>query len=80
MSDENRVNELETQVLQEYSSIAQTMKRFNQVCKELSHNPNEQLLQQLRQLEQKMGLVLTLYKASVWSVIMDEQQQQQQQQ
>lgn len=27
MSDENRVNELETQVLQEYSSIAQTMKR-----------------------------------------------------
>lgn len=54
--------------------------QFNQVCKELSHNPNEQLLQQLRQLEQKMGLVLTLYKASVWSVIMDEQQQQQQQQ
>lgn len=27
MSDENRVSELETQVLQEYSSIAQTMKR-----------------------------------------------------
>ncbi|TIA89671.1 hypothetical protein E3P99_01953 [Wallemia hederae] len=78
--DENNINELENAVLGEYTQIAQTMRRFNQVCKELSQNPNEQLLVQLRQLEQKMGLVLTLYKASVWSVIMDEQQQQQQQQ
>ncbi|EOR01790.1 hypothetical protein E3P92_03218 [Wallemia ichthyophaga] len=73
--DENNVSELENAVLMEYTQIAQTMKRFNHVCKELSQNPNEQLLLQLRHLEQKMGLVLTLYKASVWSVIMDEQQQ-----
>jgi DASH complex subunit DAD3 len=55
----------------------------------LSLSSNERhasLLTDLRILERKMGLVLTLFKASVWSLIqthqdeMEEQQQRQQQQ
>jgi len=35
----------------------------------MSEGPDQTLLAQLRVLERKMGLVLTLYKASVWAVI-----------
>ncbi|KAG1891456.1 hypothetical protein F4604DRAFT_1706439 [Suillus subluteus] len=35
----------------------------------LSEGPDENLIARLRVLERKMGLVLTLFKASVWGVI-----------
>jgi len=35
----------------------------------LSESPDEAMLQRLRVLERKMGLVLTLFKASVWGVV-----------
>jgi len=35
----------------------------------LSETPDEAMLKRLRILERKMGLVLTLFKASVWGVV-----------
>jgi len=35
----------------------------------LSEEPDKVMLAKLRSLEKKMGLVLTLFKASVWGVI-----------
>jgi len=54
---------VEADVLWEYAKLAQHIKLL------LAEKPDEILLARLRVLEKKMGLVLTLFKASVWGVI-----------
>jgi len=60
---------LEADVLWEYAKLSQHVKEMTAQTRKLSEAPDENLLACLRVLERKMGLVLTLFKASVWGVI-----------
>jgi len=60
---------LEADVLWEYAKLSQHVKEMTAQTRKLSEAPDEDLLACLRVLERKMGLVLTLFKASVWGVI-----------
>jgi len=60
---------LEADVLWEYAKLSQHVKELTTQARKLSEAPDESLLARLRVLERKMGLVLTLFKASVWGVI-----------
>jgi len=63
------LSELEAEVLWQYAQLAQNVKELTAETRRLSEAPDETLLKRLRALELKMGLVLTLFKASVWAVI-----------
>ncbi|KAI0811219.1 DASH complex subunit Dad3-domain-containing protein [Irpex lacteus] len=63
------LSELEAEVLWEYARLAQNVKELIAETRRLSEAPDATLLNRLRALEMKMGLVLTLFKASVWAVI-----------
>jgi len=63
------LTQTEAEVLWEYAKLAQNVKMITQTTRLLSQEPDETLLARLRVLEKKMGLVLTLFKASVWGVI-----------
>jgi len=60
---------LEADVLWEYAKLSHHVKEMTAQTRKLSEAPDESLLACLRVLERKMGLVLTLFKASVWGVI-----------
>jgi len=60
---------IEAEVLWEYAKLAQHVKLVTQKTQMLARKPDETLLARLRVLEKKMGLVLTLFRASVWGVI-----------
>jgi len=60
---------LEADVLWEYAKLSQHVKELTAQTRRLSEAPDENLLARLRVLERKMGLVLTLFKSSVWGVI-----------
>lgn len=63
------LSETEAEVLWQYAKLSQNIKELIAETRRLSDAPDETLLRRLRALEIKMGLVLTLYKASVWAVI-----------
>ncbi|RXW20079.1 hypothetical protein EST38_g5766 [Candolleomyces aberdarensis] len=60
---------IEAEVLWEYAKLAHHVKSLAQKTRELHEEPDHTMLPRLRVLEKKMGLVLTLFKASVWGVI-----------
>ncbi|KDR81722.1 hypothetical protein GALMADRAFT_89996 [Galerina marginata CBS 339.88] len=60
---------LEAAVLWEYAKLAQNVRMVTQKARLLNEEPDRVMLAKLRVLEKKMGLVLTLFKASVWGVI-----------
>ncbi|KAF9004914.1 hypothetical protein BDZ89DRAFT_1070516 [Hymenopellis radicata] len=64
---------LEADVLWEYAKLAQNVKELAAKSKTLAKEPDEILLTRLRELEKKMGLVMTLFKASIWGVINERQ-------
>jgi DASH complex subunit DAD3 len=69
-----QLNEKEQEVLGEYARLAATVRRVAALSSSLASNERHgQLLSDLRILERKMGLVLTLFKASVWSLIQTHQ-------
>ncbi|KAJ7291056.1 DASH complex subunit Dad3-domain-containing protein [Mycena rebaudengoi] len=63
------LSSIEAEVLWEYAKLAQHLKDIKQKTRTLTEQPDETLLARLRVLENKMGLILTLFKASVWGVI-----------
>jgi len=60
---------IEAEVLWEYAKLAQNLKQLKQKTRNLTEQPDTTLLARLRAVENKMGLILTLFKASVWGVI-----------
>ncbi|KAE9398381.1 hypothetical protein BT96DRAFT_822141 [Gymnopus androsaceus JB14] len=64
---------IEAQVLWEYSKLAQNVKQITMKTRRLAEEPDQMLVSKLRSLETKMGLVLVLFKASVWNVINEQQ-------
>ncbi|KAK4678553.1 hypothetical protein QC764_308680 [Podospora pseudoanserina] len=80
----------EQEVLEEYERLADNMKKLASLLDTLASNPTVEILDGLRELERKTSLVFTLLKASVYSIVLqqemgwggggDQQQQQQQHQ
>ncbi|KAI0273450.1 DASH complex subunit Dad3-domain-containing protein [Gloeopeniophorella convolvens] len=67
--DHPNLTPLEADVLWEYAKLNQHIKDLIAQTRALSDTPDETMLKRLRVLERKMGLVLTLFKASVWGVV-----------
>ncbi|KAI0006148.1 DASH complex subunit Dad3-domain-containing protein [Russula compacta] len=63
------LTQVEADVLWEYAKLNQHIKDLITQTRSLSEIPDETMLKRLRILERKMGLVLTLFKASVWGVV-----------
>ncbi|KAI9633471.1 DASH complex subunit Dad3-domain-containing protein [Dioszegia hungarica] len=72
-ANQAQLSPLEQEVLWEYAKLSDKIKRISNLAQLTAASPNESLLAELRSLEKKMGLVLTLYKASVWAVMMEQQ-------
>ncbi|KAI0317564.1 DASH complex subunit Dad3-domain-containing protein [Amylostereum chailletii] len=72
--DHPQLSQSEADVLWEYAKLSQHIKDLLAQTRRLSEAPDEGLLQRLRVLEQKMGLVLTLFKASVWGYLNEQAQ------
>jgi len=64
-----QLSPIEAEVLWEYAKLAQHLKQLQQKTRNLTEQPDTMLLARLRVVESKMGLILTLFKASVWGVI-----------
>ncbi|KAM0787471.1 hypothetical protein ACM66B_003547 [Microbotryomycetes sp. NB124-2] len=69
------VAKLESQVLHEYAQLSSHLEQIATVMQSLS-SAQPHLLNEVRPLERKLGLVLTLYKASVWSLIRKREDEQ----
>jgi len=63
------LSSIEREVLWEYAKLAEHLKLLKQKTRNLTEQPDAMLLARLRAVENKMGLILTLFKASVWGVI-----------
>ncbi|KDQ61135.1 hypothetical protein JAAARDRAFT_191245 [Jaapia argillacea MUCL 33604] len=66
------LSQLEADVLWEYAKLNQQIKDLVIRTRQLSDAPDKDLLDTLRSLERKMGLVMTLFKVSAWGVINDQ--------
>ncbi|KAI0345264.1 hypothetical protein BDW22DRAFT_1325752 [Trametopsis cervina] len=66
------LTELEAEVLWQYARLAQNVKEIAAETRRLSKASDETLLERLRSLQGKMDLVMTFYKASVFSMIMEQ--------
>ncbi|KAF9877698.1 DASH complex subunit Dad3 [Colletotrichum karsti] len=64
---------LEGEVLEEYEKLADNMKKLAQTLEDLSSSPSTEILDGLRELERKTSLVYTLLKASVYSIVLQQE-------
>ncbi|RKP07331.1 DASH complex subunit Dad3-domain-containing protein [Thamnocephalis sphaerospora] len=62
---------LRVEVLEGYENLAAALEQMNQVVLELNTSQVPVLTDKLREIERKFGLVYTLFKASVYSVVKD---------
>ena len=70
-SDE--MSPLEQEVLDEYERLAENMKKLASTLDTLSSAPPIEILDGLRELERKTSLVFTLLKASVYSIVLQQE-------
>ncbi|KAL2829919.1 DASH complex subunit Dad3-domain-containing protein [Aspergillus cavernicola] len=81
------VTDLEQEVLDEYARLLRNVNKLSTKLSDLADSPTTVTLDGLRQLERKTATVCTLLKASVYSIVLqqqifnegEEQQQQQEQ-
>lgn len=67
----------EQELLGEYARLAGTVRRVASLSSQLaSSSTHASMLAELRVIERKMGLVLTLFKASVWAIVMQQEDAQ----
>ncbi|TVY22850.1 DASH complex subunit [Lachnellula hyalina] len=64
---------LEQDVLDEYERLAENMKKFASLLDTMAGKPTAEILDGLRQLERKTSLVFTLLKASVYSIVLQQE-------
>ena len=72
-SDLDSLTPTEQQVLDEYARLLNNLNNLNALLAELSENPSAEILDSLRGLERKTSLVFTLLKASVYSIVLQQQ-------
>ncbi|KAK0747549.1 DASH complex subunit Dad3-domain-containing protein [Apiosordaria backusii] len=63
----------EQEVLDEYEKLANNMKKLASLLDTLASNPTVEILDGLRELERKTSLVFTLLKASVYSIVLQQE-------
>ncbi|KAJ9132652.1 hypothetical protein NKR23_g11118 [Pleurostoma richardsiae] len=64
---------LEQEVLEEYERLAENMKKLASILDTLAAQPTTEILDGLRELERKTSLVFTLLKASVYSIVLQQE-------
>jgi len=64
---------LEQDVLDEYERLADNMKKLAGLLDTMAGAPTAEILDGLRQLERKTSLVFTLLKASVYSIVLQQE-------
>ncbi|KAK3177477.1 hypothetical protein K4F52_009728 [Lecanicillium sp. MT-2017a] len=64
---------LEQDVLDEYERLANNMKQLATLLDTLASNPTTDILDGLRELERKTSLAFTLLKASVYSIVLQQE-------
>ncbi|KAB5582472.1 DASH complex subunit Dad3-domain-containing protein [Coniochaeta sp. 2T2.1] len=64
---------LEQEVLDEYERLAENMKKLATQLDDLASAPATDILDGLRELERKTSLVFTLLKASVYSIVLQQE-------
>ncbi|MCJ1413989.1 hypothetical protein MMC32_000314 [Xylographa parallela] len=64
---------LEQEVLEEYALLLENLNKLSPLIESLSANPTAQILDGLRMLERKTSLVSTLLKASVYSIVLQQE-------
>ncbi|EGS23860.1 uncharacterized protein CTHT_0005680 [Thermochaetoides thermophila DSM 1495] len=64
---------LEQEVLDEYERLSENMKKLAVLLDELASAPATEILDGLRELERKTSLVFTLLKASVYSIVLQQE-------
>ncbi|PWN26621.1 hypothetical protein BDZ90DRAFT_261423 [Jaminaea rosea] len=69
----------QSHLLGEYHRLSTTLRRILSTSAQLSATrPHAQVLDELRETERKMGLVITLFKASVWSIVVEQDERAEQ--
>ncbi|KAF3000301.1 hypothetical protein E8E13_008767 [Curvularia kusanoi] len=71
--DEESLSPLEQEVLDEYARLLGNLNNMSTLLAELSDKPSAAILDGLRGLERKTSLVFTLLKASVYSIVLNQQ-------
>ncbi|KAK3052040.1 hypothetical protein LTR09_006994 [Extremus antarcticus] len=71
--NEPYLSPLEQEVLEEYSKLAGNLDSLSTLLAELSANPSVEILDALRGLERKTATVFTLLKASVYSIVLQQE-------
>ncbi|KAK4142976.1 DASH complex subunit Dad3-domain-containing protein [Dichotomopilus funicola] len=64
---------LEQEVLEEYERLAENMKNLATMLDNLASAPASDILDGLRELERKTSLAFTLLKASVYSIVLQQE-------
>ncbi|KAH0496428.1 hypothetical protein TgHK011_003789 [Trichoderma gracile] len=64
---------LEQEVLEEYDRLATNMRTLATLLDDLASNPTVGILDGLRELERKTSLAFTLLKASVYSIVLQQE-------
>ncbi|KAH6860696.1 DASH complex subunit Dad3-domain-containing protein [Alternaria rosae] len=70
---EETLSPLEQEVLDEYARLLGNLNNLSSLLLTLSNNPSAAILDGLRGLERKTSLVFTLLKASVYSIVLNQQ-------
>jgi DASH complex subunit DAD3 len=72
-SNAEELSPLEQDILDEYESLAENMKKLASLLDTMAGTPTAEILDGLRQLERKTSLVFTLLKASVYSIVLQQE-------
>ena len=71
MDSEEGISPKEQLVLQEYQRLVTNLQSLSTTITTLANTPTSQVLDNLRVVERKTGLVFTLFKSSVWAILAD---------
>ncbi|KJX98827.1 hypothetical protein TI39_contig388g00004 [Zymoseptoria brevis] len=70
---EDSLSPLEQEVLDEYAKLVGNLDELGAVLADLAANPSAEILDSLRGLERKTTTVFTLLKASVYSIVLQQE-------
>ncbi|KAK5130664.1 hypothetical protein LTR08_001874 [Meristemomyces frigidus] len=72
-SGEGDLSPIEQEVLDEYAKLVGNLDDLATILAELAANPSAEILDSLRGLERKTTTVFTLLKASVYSIVLQQE-------
>lgn len=68
---DSRMSEKEQAVIAEYETLVANLNTLNAKITALAQTPTSLVLDHLRVVERKTGLIFTLFKSSVWAILAD---------